>query len=269
MFYYFGFGSNISMVSLKAKGVEPITSIPATLYGWRLRFNVQHFFRNEGGVGNIEYTGNKSDKVLGILHECSNQSLDALDAAEALGYGYNRITVSVEPTEQSAASTSIEALTYVGIPEFIDNNCLPSQRYLNIIVNGAIKAGLNTHYIERLKAHPVLTPKDYTLFQPPKGEYPCFDAKSLTSYPLYTALYGHVFDMSDARPHHEFLKSFFGGKDMTLFHLKRLDSSDNSETLDDVKYKRLSAEQLKYLNTFLSEYNVEYQFVGYFNYNHE
>lgn len=270
MFHYFGFGSNMSMTSLRAKGVEPIKSQPAVLYGWRLRFNVEHFFRNEGGVGNIERTGDPNDRVLGVLHECLDEALTPLDATEAYGYGYDRITINVELNDNSALDSSsaqtISALTYIGMPEFIDNSCLPSRRYLNIILEGATQAGLDDEYVEQLKNQQVHIPKEYPKFIPPQGKYPSFDVNSLTNFPLYTALQGSVFDMSDARPHHEYLKGYFGGKDMTLFHLKRLDSSDNQETLEDIKYNRLSSAQQKYLNSFLIEYAVEYRYVGHFNY---
>lgn len=262
MFYYFGFGSNISMASLKAKGVTPIQSQPATLHGWRLRFNVQHFFRNEGGVGNIQYTGSNEDKVLGMLHECLDDNLIDLDAAEAHGYGYNRITLDVETNEKS----NVSALTYIGTPEFIDDSCLPSRRYLNIIISGAKQAGFKEEYIHKLMAQPVLTPSRYPKFIPPPGDYSVFNNHNISSYPLYTVLHGHVFDMSSARPHHDYLKIFFGGKDMTLFHLKRLDSSDNKETLDDIKYNKLNIKQQEYLNGFLCEYAMEYDYVGQFNY---
>ena len=76
MFQYFGFGSNMSLQSLRAKGIEPLASTRAVLQGWRLRFNVQHFFRHEGGVGNIEYTGHPDDRVMGVLHECARKGLD-------------------------------------------------------------------------------------------------------------------------------------------------------------------------------------------------
>ncbi len=103
MFYYFGFGSNMSMLSLRAKGVEPRASTKAVLHGWQLRFNVQHFFRHEGGVGNIENTGHPDDRVLGVLHECPDEALSLLDQAEAYGHGYNRIEIEVEPDNPSAA----------------------------------------------------------------------------------------------------------------------------------------------------------------------
>lgn len=276
MFYYFGFGSNMSMTSLRAKGVEPIKSFPAYLIGWRLRFNVEHFFRHEGGVGNIEHTGEPQDIVWGVLHECPDESLAPLDGTEAYGYGYDRITIEVnvksEVSQQDTTSqkdTRFSALTYVGMPAFIDNTCLPSQRYLNIILEGAEQSNLPRNYIQLLQQQKIHEPQDYPEYIAPQGEFPTFDAQSLAKYPLYTALKGHVFDMTHAREHHEYLKQFFGGKDMTLFHLKRLDCSNSQESMQDIKEERFNLAQRKYLNSFLNEYALEYGYVGHFTYHHE
>ncbi|WP_421865901.1 gamma-glutamylcyclotransferase family protein [Motiliproteus sp.] len=264
MFRYFGFGSNMSMISLRAKGVEPLTARRAVLHGWRLRFNVQHFFRHEGGVGNIEPSDDPDARVLGVLFDCPDEGLAPLDATEACGHGYERIKVDVEVDGQRYS-----AFTYIGMPEFIDDSRLPTRRYLNILVDGARRIGLDAQYVSRLAAHPVYRPDDYPAFTPPRGDYPTFTAASLTQQPLYTALYGAVFDMSQARPLHEYLKSFFGGRDMTLFHIKRLDSSDGSESMEDIRQGRLNGAQLEYLNSYLNEYAKEYRYVGAFDYNQE
>jgi sulfite reductase (NADPH) flavoprotein alpha-component len=262
MFRYFGFGSNMNITSLRAKGVTPLTSQRAVLHGWRLRFNVQHFFRHEGGVGNIERSDEPGDRVLGVLHNCPDEALPSLDTMEAYGHGYDRITVEVEANGEKVA-----ALTYVGMPAFIDNDCLPSQRYLNILIDGAHQAGLDPDYLRDLMAQPVHQAGDQPPFTPPPGNYPVFDIASLAKHPLYTALYGAVFDMSQARPLHEYLKRFFGGRDMTLFHLKRLDRSDGNESLDDIRNGRLNEAQRQYLNGYLNEYAREYRYVGRFDYN--
>lgn len=259
MFRYFGFGSNLNITSLRAKGVEPLASRLAVLPGWRLRFNVQHFFRHEGGVGNIERTGADDDRVLGVLYDCPDEAQASLDAMEACGHGYERICVEVV-----SEGERIPALTYVGMPEFIDDDCQPSRRYLNIVVEGARQAGLDTDYVAKLMAQPVHQPAEYPPFIPPSGDYPEFDADTLASHPLYTALFDAVFDMSGARPLHEYLKGFFGGRDMTLFHLKRLDSSDGTETLEDIRQGCLSEAQRRYLNAYLNEYAKEYSYVGRF-----
>jgi sulfite reductase (NADPH) flavoprotein alpha-component len=244
--------------------VEPLASRRAVLHGWRLRFNVQHFFRHEGGVGNIERTNKPGDRVLGVLYDCPDESLAPLDAMEACGHGYERINVEVE-----AGGGRLPALTYVGMPGFIDDSCLPSRRYLNIVIDGARRAGLDPYYVKALEAQPVHRPDNYPPFTPPPGDYPVFDAASLASHPLYTALYGAVFDMSQARPLHEYLKGFFGGRDMTLFHLKRLDSSDGNESMDDIRHGRLNEAQRRYLNGYLNEYAREYRYVGRFVYNNK
>lgn len=267
MFRYFGFGSNMSMLSLKAKGVEPLASRRALLSGWRLRFNVQHFFRHEGGVGNIEPTGNPDDFVLGVLHECPDEALALLDSAEAHGHGYDRIEVEVEPTEKADGDhQTVRAFTYVGMPRFIDNSRRPSRRYLNIVLEGARQAELDDEYIRALARCPVHRTEAYPAFTPPAGDYPTFDRDTLSGHPLYTALYGSVFDMSEARPLHEFLKGFLGGRDMTLYHLRRLDSSKIDETMDDVRKGRLDQAQKQYLNAYLNEYAREYRYVGRYDY---
>jgi hypothetical protein len=59
--------------------------------------------------------------------------------------------------------------------------------------------------------------------------------------------------MSGARWQDKFLHGIFGGKEMTLFHLKRLDSSDGSETLEDVKHGRLTSAQQGYsMSTYMN-----------------
>jgi len=261
VFRYFGFGSNLDLTSLRAKGVHPTRSRPATLPGWRLRFNVRHFFDHEGGVGNIVPSDDPGDRVLGVLHDCPDEDLPALDETEARGVGYDRIELTVQTAEGEET-----AFAYVGRPDFIDDRCLPSRRYLNILLRGARRAGLDPDYIAALERQPVMAVEHAPSFAPPPGDHPHFDAASLARHPNLTALWGAVFDMSDARPAHDFLKGPFGGRGMTLFHLQRMDSSDGSETLDDIRENRLDTEQRQYLNDYLREYAREYRYVGHFDY---
>jgi gamma-glutamylcyclotransferase (GGCT)/AIG2-like uncharacterized protein YtfP len=261
VFWYFGYGSNMDLGSLRAKGVAPRISQRAVLPGWRLRFNVQHFFRHEGGVGNIEASGDPSDVVRGVLHLCDDEHLDLLDAAEAFGHGYDRIEVTVHTDAGER-----RAIAYAGLPAFINNACLPTRRYLNILLQGAAAAGLDPAYIEALRTHPVHPRSMAPPFVPPPGDYPAFTAATLAEQPLLTALAGAVFDMAGARSQHRFLQGFFGGKDMTLFHLRRLDHSDGSETLDDLRHDRLTPAQRQYLDEYLHAYMAEYVYAGRFLY---
>lgn len=256
-FEYFGYGSNMSLTSLRAKGVVPVASRRATLRGYELRFNVHHWFRHEGGVGNVWPSEAPGAAVQGVVHRCHRDALDSLDAVESFGVGYDRITVRLDTTEGP-----VEAVTYVGIPNYLDHRCRPTRRYLNILVKGAVAAGLDADYIEALRRHPLHPEEDLPEFRHPAGGGAVFTRESLAANPHLTAVGGAVFDMSGARPKHDCLKALLGGRDTTLFHLKRLDTSDGTETLGDVRDDRLSAAQRRYLNAYLHGYAEEYQYVG-------
>lgn len=260
MLNYFGYGSNINFTALKAKGVLPKRSYVGRLPCFKLKFNVEHWFRHEGGMGNIEPSDDPNDFVEGMVHECTEEDLKALDQMEAYGVGYDRIRIKVSTQEGEK-----EALTYTGLPEIINEKCLPTQRYLNIILQGAREAGLSRDYIERLEKHPLFRPKAQGPFRHLKDK-PIFNAASLLSRPLYTALAGAVFDMQGSRKELEYLHGFFGGKDMTIFHLKRLDTSDGSETIEDFINGNLTTYQQQYLNNYLYEYAKEFTYVGSYDY---
>lgn len=258
MIKYFGYGSNMDETALKAKGVSPKRSVPAILPEWRLRFNMAHFFRHEGGVGNIEHTGAGDDAVHGMLHWCSDSDLAALDKLEARGIGYDRIRVEVETPDGPE-----QTYTYVGLPAYVDESCLPTRRYLNILVRGARQAGLDQTYVAGLAAHPVQAFPEFPRFEAPVSKR-CFDHNSLVA-PL-TAFAGATFDMSGARPAHIIAKDWFGGKDVTVFLLRRMDSSDGSEKLSDVVEARLRPDQQIYINAYLHAFSDEYEYVGPFDY---
>lgn len=262
MIAYFGYGSNINLVSLRAKGVEPFSSRRAILRGWSLVFNVKHWFHHEGGVGNITPSTDPDAYVEGMVHECSADHLAALDKMEAYGWGYDRIHVDAE-TETGP----MRAYAYVGMPGFLDDTCLPTNRYLNIIIRGAEAAGLSESYIDRLRNHPRHLPAEYPDFVFPNGkEGSWYNAESLAQHPHLTAVAGAVFDMRGSRSQLAGLFDLFGGKDTTLFHLKRLDSSDGTESIDDIRNSRISHEGRKYLNAYLHEFNREFTYAGRYRY---
>jgi hypothetical protein len=156
----------------------------------------------------------------------------------------------------------VQAIAYVGTPGFLDDRCLPSRRYLNIVVRGALEAGLDRSYVDDLQRHPVLEWSPRPPFVPPRGRPRDFTPATLAQHPEFTAIAGAVFDMSAARPRHQLLRRSFGGQDMTLHHLHQLDTSDGTETVAEVAAGRLTAEQRTYLNEYLHEYATEYRYVG-------
>jgi len=257
MFHYFGYGSNLHLPALRAKGVEPIASVRGRLPGWRLTFDVRHWFPHEGGMGNITFTGEHTDEVQGVVHTCHDDALAGLDRLEAYGVGYDRIEVVVDTD-----AGPVRAQTYVGLPAFLDASRLPTRRYLAILVKGAMAAGLDEAYIRRLQQHAVAAEPDAPPFAPPEGSFPRITCTSLASRPEWTALCGAVFDMSDARADLASAKPVLGARDTTLFHLHRHDTSDGTETLEDLRQGRVTDGARRYLAAWLHAYATEFRYAG-------
>lgn len=259
MFFYFGYGSNMSVSSLRAKGVTAMRSEAAMLEGWRLTFNIPEFFRIEGGTGNIELCPNAS--VHGVLHACRDADLATLDQLEAVGSVYNRIEASV----LTYTGRRAHAYVYVGIPAITNPHCLPSQRYLNILTSGAEQMRLDPDYIAQLRGTPALPRPAFPPFVHPVGAA-IFRLEDLPQRPHCTALAGGVFDMGGARRQHDYLKRLLSGKDVTLLFLKRMDTSSGNETFEDVRQGHYSDAQREYLNAYLHEFAREYRYLGRLDY---
>lgn len=254
---YFGYGSNLNLASLRAKGVEPVASVHGTLRGWRLVFDIPHWFRMEGGVGNIRETGDAADRVLGLVHTISADDLAKLDALEANGVAYLRRLLTVETAEGPRP-----AYVYVGLPGILDPSCIPSRRYLNLLISGAEAAGLDPAYVAGLRAQPVMPLPQRSPFLPPREATASIGAAELAAHPDWTALAGLVFDMSAARVHLHSFRPVAAGRDLTLFHLRRHDTSDGTETEADVEAGRIPPAAREYLNAYLHEYAAEFRCIG-------
>ncbi len=260
MFYYFGYGSNMSVRSLEAKGVSPLSSEPAIIDGWSLCFDIPDFFRIEGGTGNVGRADD--DTVHGVLHACRDRDLATLDRLEALGISYERI----EATAMTYGGRRVRAFVYRGIPGILDADGMPSARYKKILLRGAQHMRLDPGYIERLRTIPVKEPPGYPAFVFPDAPDERFRLEDLKGRPMLVALGGAVFDMTEARPRHAYLQRLLAGKDATLLFLRRMACSDGSETFEDLRDDDLGPAQRQHMNDYLHEFAREYRYVGRIDY---
>ena len=263
MFQYFGYGSNLSVVSLRAKGVDPLFSEPAVLEGWKITFDIPDFFAVEGGTGNVAAT--PGAVVHGVLHACRSSDLETLDRLEAIDVSYRRAAMTVT----TYGGRRVRAYVYVGIPDVLDPTLRPSARYRSILVDGASEMRLDPRYVSALRQTPVLPRAAVAPFTPSVEEARRFTLAQVGRDPSLTALYGHVFDLSSARGRVAYVRRFLGGKDASLFMLKRLDTSRGAETFDDVVTGRLTREQRDHLTTYLHEFAREFEWVGTLDYSGE
>lgn len=256
MFYYFGYGSNMSRLSLRTKGVEPLSTTPAVLGDWRLAFNITHPFSFEGSVANV--VPEVGGLVHGALHACPDEVLHHLDSFEGLGVYYERVQLKVR-TYQSERHL---AYVYVGLPTILQPEGRSSLRYRNILVDGGRDVGLADDYLDMLMNLPIHPTPGHPPFTPPQGNAKTVTLKELAQRPLHTAFSGYVFDMSEAGPQHQTLTAHLEGRDVTLFFLERMYSSIGDETVDDVDLNQLNNAQKRYLNDYLHEFCIEYRYVG-------
>ena len=178
---------------------------------------------------------------------------------ESYGFGYDRITVPLEIDDGIASG-----FAYVGLPDFLDHRCLPTRRYLNIVIAGAEAAGLSKEYIDNLRAHAVYVPDEYPPFEYPADNGLLYTTQTLAQHRSLTALSGAVFEMKNANTRLVCLLDLFGGKDMTLFHVRRHDTSSGNETEDDILTGNITSGAKLYINAYLHEYNNEFIYVGRF-----
>lgn len=255
MFYYFGYGSNLSVVSLRAKGVDPLSSEPAILSGWRLLFDIPDFFAIEGCTGNIQ--PERGADVHGVVHACRDADLPALDKLEALGVTYERVEASVV----TYSGRRLRAFVYVGLPECLGPEGKPSGRYRNILVHGATDMRLQPDYVSWLRSIETVPVPDRGPFELP-DVLPVLSLDELAERRSCVGLFGGVFDMADAPPRHAYLRRLLGGSDATLLFLKRMDTSDGSESFADIRGGHLDDAQLRYLREYQHEFAREYELVG-------
>src|SRR5215469_3063520 len=138
--WYFGYGSNMNRgIFENRRGMRPIQERSALLENYRLCFNLP-IGRGERGVANLE--PHLGARTWGVLYLITTEQSEHLDRTEGVSLGrYRRIPVSliVDGDEQ------ISAFTYQSVR--VNWERKPSQRYIGLLIEGAVQHGLPADYI--------------------------------------------------------------------------------------------------------------------------
>jgi hypothetical protein len=139
---YFAYGSNMSRPRIEKRIGNVRIELTATLPGHRLAFSKV----GRDGSGKCCFAKTSAgDRVHGVLFGIEDRQLRALDRAEGLGRGYDRVRRPVLLDDGSR----VEAVTYVAT--VLDPSLRPFSWYLQHVVYGAVDAGLPASYVAAIR----------------------------------------------------------------------------------------------------------------------
>jgi gamma-glutamylcyclotransferase len=137
-FYYFAYGSNMSTERLKDRIGDCKVISGAILSNHDLLFNK---YSNSDGTGKANISYSKEKSVHGVVYKLAKEQLDRLDLFEGAKLSpphYTRENMEVQLYDGS----KVEVITYVAHQNFTREGLVPSQEYLDWILNGLKENGI-------------------------------------------------------------------------------------------------------------------------------
>ena len=168
---YFAIGAMLNPTSMRLRNIHPASSTPAKLPGFRL-----HFF---GEAGMAEAVPDQDGCLHGVIHVLNDDEARRLDKIET---GYDKTFA----TAVTYDGTEVEVFVYCRNDQDIvrseEHDSPPSERYLQILTEGAEHFGVDPDYIKFLRTHefePRTKPGDYLSFDMPTGEIKTFTKEEI------------------------------------------------------------------------------------------
>ncbi len=143
---YFAYGSNLSVVRLRARIPEARVVSVARMQGYRLAFH-KRSLKDGSGKCNAFCTNRPEDQLLGVVYEIPVAAWPGLDVIE--GPGYERRSLTVE----CVSGDTLTVQTYIGI--IIEEDLLPMDWYRHHVLLGAREHGFPPDYVAAIEAVPV------------------------------------------------------------------------------------------------------------------
>lgn len=137
-FYYFAIGSMMNPIAWKNRRISPISSSPAELLDFELKFS--------GGLGFAEAVPAKGKSFHGVLHLVDENTMERLDELEI---SYKR----VEGTAKLNDGTFVTATVYTKACTFGQETNPPQQRYIDLLIEGARHFHVDQKQIQFLENH--------------------------------------------------------------------------------------------------------------------
>jgi len=176
-------------VSLNARGIFPVESKPAEI----LDYDIIFF----GGSGMACAEPNVGKSFHGVVHKVSEDQMKILDKIE---FVYGRVPSKAKLYDGNILDCSVYADTVGKIDR--SNDKPPTERYIQIMTDGAKFYGVNQDYIDWLLNHenqPRKKPEDLNSYPLPENAptwtmEEVLKGNGLDGAPIYTLLNGKVFE---------------------------------------------------------------------------
>lgn len=137
--YYFAYGSNMPRKRIENRVGAVADLGVGVLDKYKIKFNKQ----STDGSGKTNIVPDGDSQVIGVVYELSKGQLDILDRIEI---GYERGNL---PLEVNGELVCVEV--YVALPETINNELLPTRKYLEYLIQGAKEHDFPSDYVEFLE----------------------------------------------------------------------------------------------------------------------
>jgi gamma-glutamylcyclotransferase len=142
---YFAYGSNMLTRRISARDRAPSAAPLGVGYLEGRRLTFDKLGRDGSGKCDAELTGNRFDRVYGVVFEVRPDEKRMLDRTEGLGRGYEALTVDIVTRRGT-----VSAATYIATRK--ERLLQPYHWYKAITVAGALEHGLPADYREWLAA---------------------------------------------------------------------------------------------------------------------
>lgn len=147
--WYFAYGSNMQPATFAGRrGITPSRAFAARAPGWRLVLDKTPMVPVGASFANLRADADAS--AWGVLYEIGDDDLAHVDLTEGVLIGnYARVEIGVDPVDARGPS---RAFTLVSDKR--SDDLRPSDRYMALLIEGALTHGLPDEWIAMLRAVP-------------------------------------------------------------------------------------------------------------------
>ena len=151
---YFAYGSNMQSATFRGRRrIDPRSARAARVSGWRIVFDKPPLLPIGESFANI--VADAASEVFGVVYEIAPEDFEHVELTEGVQIGnYDRLEVAAEMLDERRIVFPVFTLATTKS----DPTLRPTERYLSLVIEGALEHGLPASYVEWLRTIPTSVP---------------------------------------------------------------------------------------------------------------